>query len=172
MAIEDQASSVANFIGTAITPRFSVGRMGTDLSEKQNAHARVAIRAIIAEKFEGNASAFARWIGRSQPTISDFLSGQKGLSYATVKLVANKCSRTLESLLGPEEGRVEVDVERDAAIQAAGLLGFDKGAIARVLADNKMVAGRSRRWWFAQLQVEDAESAPPSRAARKVKVVR
>jgi len=168
MTTVDQAPSVTNIIGAAIPARFSLRRVATHLTHAQNEYLRAAVRAIVAEKCEGNASVFARTIGRSQPTVSDFLSGKTGMSYATVKAIAWKYNRTLDSLIGKDEGRLEVDVERDAAIQAAQLLNFDKAAIARVLAENRTVLGKSRRWWFALFEAEAADAAPASRARPRV----
>lgn len=149
---------------------FTLLGVGIHLTEKQNEKLRSELLALIAEKYDGNVSAFATKIKRAQPTISNFLNGKSGMSLATVKRVAQyHAGVTVESLIGPEEDEPETDIERDAAIQAARLLNLHAMAVANVLREEGRGShGKSRRWWFSRFLAEESEllSNRHARAAR------
>lgn len=64
---------------------------------------REAMRRACAELFEGNATHFAKALGRSQPTISVFVGGEGGISLETARRFADLVGMSLWSILEGEE---------------------------------------------------------------------
>lgn len=145
--------------------RFTIQRVTTHITASQNDRLRREVRAIIDKDYGGSISAFANKIGRSQPTISDFLNGKSGASWQTVLLIARWHRRTPESLVGKPDDSPPQQNERDVAIDAAKRLNYHADAIARVLADfGDGNEDKDRQWWIAQIQTAQAQLFAEMRA--------
>lgn len=95
--------------------------MATMGSKALDPHVNDQIRSIVRElrdrEFDGNAKAFAKRLGVSQPAISDFLSGKRGAGVAFIRKLALYTGRSTDDLLGtePRAGSVApnlLDIER------------------------------------------------------------
>ena len=163
-------------------------RVGQHLSKNQNDRLRVLVKEHIDKYFSSNRSAFAKRIGRSQPSISTFLSGKDGWSMATANRFARLVGKPVLDLIGPDE--TDIPLEPHMQELASGMRMAREGnisdAIMRVVVEHEGVEatpGRDRHWWFdrfrdeyhAQLRTMEAqkhavpalpEAEPPAESAR------
>lgn len=130
-------------IGTAIQPRDSIRRMA-DLAPDENERLRAAMREACASMFDGNVTSLAKAMGRSQPSISDFLNGVGGASLDTARRFAAIVGRPVWQVLGASTSPGAVDrsaaagplpalpatIELDRAEQAHVLAAMSKGVTA------------------------------------------
>lgn len=78
------------------------GRPG--LSEAEATRLRELVERLLEEKFDGNRTAFARAIGRSQPAVTQLLGGTNKASLETLKRVAAVAGIPYMSLLDEGQG--------------------------------------------------------------------
>lgn len=110
-----------------VTKGKQTGRPG--LSEAEATRLRELVEKLLAEKFDGNRTAFARAIGRSQPAVTQLLGGTNKASLETVKRVAAVAGIPYMSLLDEGQGKGALGAARydsDEAWRArARAEGFD-----------------------------------------------
>lgn len=85
-----------------VTKGKQTGRPG--LSEAEATRLRELVERLLEEKFDGNRTAFARAIGRSQPAVTQLLGGTNKASLETLKRVAAVAGIPYMSLLDEGQG--------------------------------------------------------------------
>ncbi len=177
----------------------AMSRRGTlwgmkDLTPAQNARITAAIVAL-QQKKDMSTTEVAQLIGRSQPSLSNNLSGKNGFSWETARRCAKLLSTTLDELVGPESPRPGEKIEVPAVMtprhylapEEAGRQMFlatqawrgphDKALADRFLADpdNRSFSGmegKSPRAWEAMYEErfeawKRAQTGPPKAPTEK-----
>lgn len=95
-------------VATATTHPLTLPRMASDraLPTAQNEELRRRIRELIATRFDGTLTHAAKALGVSHATLSDVLSGKRGVGQKLLDGMANVTGQSLDVLLGR---RVELD---------------------------------------------------------------
>lgn len=95
-------------VATATPGTITLARMPSDraLPPKQNEELRRRLRYLIATKYDGTLTHAAKALGVSHATLSDVLSGKRGVGQKLLDGMANVTGQSLDVLLGR---RVELD---------------------------------------------------------------
>lgn len=105
-----------------------------DLAHDENDRLREAMRLAKEEMFDGNVTSLAKAIGRSQPSISDFLNGVGGASLETARRFAKVVGQPLWKILGAETSTVPARPERDKLHFVPDTIHLDDAERAHVVA--------------------------------------
>jgi transcriptional regulator with XRE-family HTH domain len=100
-------------VATSTVATFTLLRMASDraLPPKQNDELRRRLRALILSKYDGTLTHAAKALGVSHATLSDVLSGKRGVGQKLLNGMANATGQSLDVLLGrsveldPQEAR-------------------------------------------------------------------
>jgi transcriptional regulator with XRE-family HTH domain len=129
------------FIAKAMVAAYRLPYMG-DLTPEENERLRQRMMTALQTRFK-NVTDLASAIGRSQPSISDFLNAKGGASIETVRRFASAMGTSVEDVLG-HAGVTSVSLpsraleyddqypNRARAVVAARALGYTEEAIAQV----------------------------------------
>jgi len=105
-----------------------------DLAHDENERLRDAMRLAKDELFGGNVTSMAKAIGRSQPSISDFLNGVGGASLETARRFAKVTGQPLWKILGAETSTVPTRPVRDSLHFLPDTIHLDESERAHVVA--------------------------------------
>lgn len=125
-------------IAMPMLQRVSQRYVMSDLPESQNKRLRAAMRAVIGDgKPFPTITALGEAIGRSQPSLSDFLNEKSGASMETALRFAEKATaQSVDEILGPREKIVEPQRDpfpsRERAIDWARREGYPESVLAEV----------------------------------------
>lgn len=129
---KSRRNRVAN-ITFPIGTRSTIGSM-PDLAHDENERLREAMRLAKEEMFGGNVTSLAKAIGRSQPSISDFLNGVGGASLETARRFAKAVGQPLWKILGADASAVPTKPNRDALAFLPDTIYLDDAERAHVVA--------------------------------------
>lgn len=89
-------------VATATAPRLTLLRMASDraLPPEQNEALRRRLRELVAKRYDGTITHAAAALGVSHATISDVLSGKRGVGQKLLDGMANVTGLTIDVLLG------------------------------------------------------------------------
>lgn len=106
-------------VATATSGALTIPRMPSDraLPPRQNEELRRRLRELIASKYDGTLTHAAKALGVSHATLSDVLSGKRGVGQKLMNGMANVTGQSLDVLLGRA---VELD---PAAVRGGDQLG-------------------------------------------------
>lgn len=102
--------------------------MSKSLTDTQNQHARVFVRALVDSDFGGNITAAARALEVGTATLADFLRGSRGAGAKLLLAVADHAKTSVSEVTGDEAPRLFGDAP---IVRARELPGWD-AAIAWV----------------------------------------
>lgn len=125
----NRVSNITFPIGTRSTIRSM-----PDLAHDENERLREAMRLAKDEMFGGNVTSLAKAIGRSQPSISDFLNGVGGASLETARRFAKVTGQPLWKILGAETSTVPTAPARDKLHFLPDTIHLDEAERAHVVA--------------------------------------
>jgi hypothetical protein len=104
--VKSQTMAMANIAGATLrSVATSKAKRGKSFSEDANERVRQAVRELLAEpEHSGNQTKLALKLGISQPSLSTFLSGQKGAGPEMAAAVAKMVGLTFEQLVTGKQG--------------------------------------------------------------------
>lgn len=113
-------------VATVTAPALTISRMASDraLPQKQNDELRRRLRDLIASKYDGTLTHAAKALGVSHATISDVLSGKRGVGQKLLDGMANVTGQSIDVLLGRS---IELD---PAAARGGDQLGLNHAPVA------------------------------------------
>lgn len=140
--------------------------------------ARAYLQAFVA-RFDGNATAAARALKISQPTVANMLNGKNVIGFPLLEALADYNNESFDVILGrsPVAGRVVELADRypnrGRALAAWRLLGRDEDAAQNVYA---LAMDRdddpSPDEWFADLEREEARLRRAAKSPPALRVVK
>jgi len=89
-------------VATVTAPPLTIPRMASDraLPPKQNEELRRRLRELIVSKYDGTLTHAAKALGVSHATLSDVLSGKRGVGQKLMNGMANVTGQSVDVLLG------------------------------------------------------------------------
>lgn len=140
------------------------GMPGKPLTPEQNERARAHLRTLL-KRYDDNQTLVAPKLGVSQPTLSAFLNGRQGTSYAIVERIAHLLNIDEREILGgrpinvahffpksPEQARqIAAELAKQHGVHQAAIL----SVVAEEIAPEQQAA--SVLWWTDHMRWRERE---------------